>query len=165
MFRKGGIHRAQVVDDNHNSGHSRFVSDLKDKFGYTQQQAAWASSSRDSPAELNKTERVCRIIKNNESRPACRVWYNSTMSPTEVLERLFEPVGDCLTPEVAGRLVNLRAGDEIQNRLDELAVKSSAGSLTPAEHAEYESYVRGMNFIAVLQAKARRLLAGQSSAE
>ena len=80
------------------------------------------------------------------------------MSPTEILEQLFDPVGECLTREVAGRLVKLRANTAVQNRLDELADKNTAGALTAEELAEYDSYVRGMNFIAVLQAKARNVL-------
>lgn len=87
------------------------------------------------------------------------------MSPTEVLEQLFDPVGDCLTPEVASRLVKLRANAKVQDRLDELADKNSAGTLTAGERAEYDSYVRGMNFIGVLQAKARQVLATRPSAE
>jgi hypothetical protein len=46
---------------------------------------------------------------------------------------LLDPVRDCLTPEVAARIVALRA--------------------------EYESLVQAGNLIAVLQAKARAALA------
>jgi hypothetical protein len=85
------------------------------------------------------------------------------MSPAQILEQLFEPVGDCLTPEVARRLVDLRASPTVQDRLDVLADKNSNGSLTKTERDEYESFVRGLNFIAVLQAKARGLLAKHPS--
>ena len=84
------------------------------------------------------------------------------MSPIEALEELFDPVGECLTPEVASKLVALRASPKIQARMDELAEKSNDGTLTVEERALYESYLRGINFIGVLQAKARRVLSGDS---
>lgn len=84
-------------------------------------------------------------------------------SNAAVLDKLFDPLGDCLTPEVARRLVGLRALPDVQARLDELADKCSDGTLSPAEHREYESYVRAVNFIGVLQAKARVLLAADAA--
>ena len=78
---------------------------------------------------------------------------------TPVLDRLLDPLGRCLTPEVARRLVQLRADPEAQARIDELADKCNDGRLSPEERAEYETYVWAGNFIAILQAKARALLA------
>lgn len=77
-----------------------------------------------------------------------------------VLDRLLDPVARCLTPEVARRLVDLRADDEPQARLDELADKANDGELTDAERDEYEAFVRTINFITMLQLKARALLNG-----
>jgi hypothetical protein len=85
--------------------------------------------------------------------------YSGVMVSSEVLEELFNPLGECLTPEVAGRLVALRAPRRVQARIDELADKCSDGTLTPEERVVYESYLRAINFIGVLQAKARRVLA------
>lgn len=85
------------------------------------------------------------------------------MSPTEALEELFEPVGECLTPEVASKIVAVRASPKVQARIDELAEKSSDGTLTPEERSLYELYVRGIHFIGVLQAGARRMLSKGSS--
>ena len=84
------------------------------------------------------------------------------MMPTEVLEELFDPVGECLTPDVASKLVALRAPPRVQARIDELADKCSDGALTPEERSVYESYLRAINFIRVLQAKARRVQAADS---
>ena len=75
-----------------------------------------------------------------------------------MLDRLVEPVVRTLTPEVARALVELRADPELQARMDELAEKCNEGRLTPDEHDEYETSIRFGNFIAILQAKARRLL-------
>jgi hypothetical protein len=85
----------------------------------------------------------------------------SQVQEAMVLDRLLEPVSRCLTPEVARRLVGLRAEPEIQERLDLLADKATEDALTPEERAEYETYVRALDFIAVLQAKARALLADE----
>ncbi len=74
---------------------------------------------------------------------------------TAVLTRFLEPLGRCLTPEVAKEFVNLRADPSVQARLEELADKNTEGALTPEERDEYETYVRAIEFIAVLQAKAR----------
>jgi hypothetical protein len=76
-----------------------------------------------------------------------------------LLDRIVDPVGRILTPKVARALVDLRADPEVQARIDELADKCNEGQLTPEEQAEYEAYVFAIDFIAILQAKARALLA------
>jgi uncharacterized protein YnzC (UPF0291/DUF896 family) len=78
--------------------------------------------------------------------------------PITPLAKLLDPVGRSLTPDVARALVNLRADPAVQERLDELADKSTEGTLTDDERAEYESYIHAIDFISVLQAQARRLL-------
>jgi hypothetical protein len=81
------------------------------------------------------------------------------MATATLLDRIFDPLGEVLTPESARRLVAWRADAETQRRLDELGDKSSEGALTPAEREEYETYVQAIEFIAILQAKARGVLA------
>jgi len=75
------------------------------------------------------------------------------------LDRILDPLSRCLTPEVARHIVKLRADPVLQAQIDLLAEKSTAGTLTPAEREEYETYVAAIDFVAVLQSKARRLLA------
>ena len=84
----------------------------------------------------------------------------STTAPQlpSILDRLLTPVGDCLTPDVARHLVGLCASPEVQARLDALADKSTEGQLSAEERAEYATAVSAIEFISVLQAKARRLL-------
>ena len=77
---------------------------------------------------------------------------------TNTLARLLEPVGRCLTREVATALVNLRADPFVQTRIDELADKCTEGSLSAVEQSEYETYMHAIDFIAVLQAQARSSL-------
>ncbi len=79
------------------------------------------------------------------------------MTTTAVLNELLEPVGRLLTPEIARELVDLRATPSVQARIDELAAKSSEGTLTADERAEYETYAAAGTFIAILQSKARKL--------
>jgi hypothetical protein len=81
-----------------------------------------------------------------------------THGGTDVLDQLLDPVTRCLTPEVAQSLLGLRAPAQAQARIEELAEKCTAGTLTPEEEAEYDAYVWAGNLIAVLQAKARALL-------
>lgn len=75
------------------------------------------------------------------------------------LERYFEPVTSVFTPELAAKIVNLRPDSDVAARLEELAHKAEAGTLTDQEQIEYEDYVDAGDFIALLKAKARRYLA------
>jgi hypothetical protein len=74
------------------------------------------------------------------------------------LDRLLEPFADCLTPEVAARVADMRADDAVQARIDYLAQRANEGLLTPAEADEYDGYLHAIDVIAVLQAKARAQL-------
>ena len=79
------------------------------------------------------------------------------MSPaTAVLDRFLEPV---FSQDVARKLVEFRADAQTQSRVDELARKCNEGVLTPAEKAEYAAFVEDADLIALLQAKARAVLA------
>ena len=77
---------------------------------------------------------------------------------TRTLDRLVDPIVRTLTPEVARALVQLRADPELQARMDELAEKCNEGQLTAEEREEYETSGRFANYLAIIQAKARRLL-------
>jgi hypothetical protein len=85
----------------------------------------------------------------------------SQSSSTSVLDRVLDPFTDCLTPEVADRIVRLRANSETQARVDELADKANEGELSAEEQAEYDKFLEAFHFITVLQAKARTLLQRQ----
>jgi hypothetical protein len=79
------------------------------------------------------------------------------------LTDLLDPLGDCMTPEVARKVVQLRSSADANSRMQLLAGKSTAGTLTDAEREEYDACVSAGTFIAILQAKARRML-GQNGA-
>lgn len=77
----------------------------------------------------------------------------------QVLGRLLSPVSSLLNEEAARKLIGLKADRQTQARVAELADKCNEGSLTSGERAEYEMYVLAGELIAILQAKARLLLA------
>ena len=73
--------------------------------------------------------------------------------------KILDPVVECFTPEVAKRVAELHADPEIQARIEELAEKCNEGMMTPEETVEYDGYIRVMDVVAVLQKKARALIA------
>jgi hypothetical protein len=81
-----------------------------------------------------------------------------------VLDRLLEPVSQCLSLAGAQALLEVRADAVAQARIEELAEKCNAGQLTPEERREYETYVHVGNLIAILQAKARLYLKQHAAA-
>ena len=89
------------------------------------------------------------------------MWYNRRMAEildNSALNRLFEPLAQCFTPDVAQRIADLRADASLQARIDELATKANEGELTSEEDVEYKAYVEGIDIIGILQAKARAML-------
>jgi hypothetical protein len=80
----------------------------------------------------------------------------------QAFEQVLAPLAECLTQESARRLLQLKASPEAQARIDELAEKCNEGTLSADEHAEYEALVWAGSFVAVVQAKARRLLQGRA---
>lgn len=84
-------------------------------------------------------------------------------SANSVVDELLDPVGNWLTLEVAQRLAGLRATPQVQEKLDAFADKSSEGTLTAEEWLEYEASLRAINFISVLQLKARALISRTAS--
>jgi len=75
-----------------------------------------------------------------------------------VLKRLFEPLMPTLTPEAARKLVKYRFDAKSQSRIDKLARKCNDGVFSDEKRREYETYVHSIEFISILQGKARALL-------
>jgi hypothetical protein len=86
-----------------------------------------------------------------------------TIDANPAIDRLLEPVTRCLTPEALQQLVELHADSDLQARLEILADKNTEGLLSAEEREEYETYVRSIHIIGILQAKARKLLSRQSA--
>ena len=64
-----------------------------------------------------------------------------------------------LTVEQAESLIAYQGEPGLRDQIDRLAEKCNEGTLTEEEKADYEGYVRANKFVAILQAKARKLLA------
>jgi hypothetical protein len=71
------------------------------------------------------------------------------------LDRLLEPLVDCLSPEVAAKVADLQTDPAIQDRIDNLADRANEGRLTAEEREEYAGYLHAIDVITVFQAKAR----------
>lgn len=89
---------------------------------------------------------------------------NRTGATTALLGGVMEPLGRCLTAESAREILALRSAEEARRRVAELADKCNAGTLTPEERAEYQLAVSVGEWVALLQAKARRFLADHPTA-
>lgn len=79
------------------------------------------------------------------------------MSAT-LLDRLIDPIADCLTVQAAKKIVSLRADPELQQRIDDLAEKANRGELSVAEQGEYDRYLAAYHVVTLMQARARRVL-------
>ncbi|MEA3211799.1 MAG: hypothetical protein QOE70_4856 [Chthoniobacter sp.] len=81
-----------------------------------------------------------------------------SVSIHETLEGILGAVGDCFDAPSAEALLRLRAPAQLQARIEDLADRCTEGQLSEEEREEYEALVRVGNFIAILQARARRQL-------
>ncbi|MCE5267140.1 MAG: hypothetical protein LLG00_04570 [Planctomycetaceae bacterium] len=77
---------------------------------------------------------------------------------TAAFDRGTDPILDFFSPEQARALVAYRGDVALRARIEELARRNTEDALTEAEQAEYEGYVQANKFVAVLQAKAKKLL-------
>jgi len=87
------------------------------------------------------------------------------MNPTinlSAFDRATNPVFEILSRDQALHIADFHADEELQARIEELANKANEGELSDEELAEYEGYAQANKFIAVLQAKARRMLADKA---
>lgn len=83
---------------------------------------------------------------------------------TDYLSEWLDPVGNALNEEAARRLLELRADDRMQARMDDLADRNTEGVLTPEERLQYERLVVAASLINVLKGKARARLAPKPTA-
>lgn len=71
---------------------------------------------------------------------------------------MVDPIGKLLTPESAKEILEIRADNETQQRVDELADKCNEGHLSVEEQSEYQELVSLFNILTLLQARARSVL-------
>lgn len=89
---------------------------------------------------------------------------NTKGTTATLLGGVMEPLGRCLTAASAREILSLRADDSARSRVEELAGRCASGTLTPEERAEYHLCVEVGDWVALLQAKARRFLADHPAA-
>jgi hypothetical protein len=80
------------------------------------------------------------------------------MSTAPYLDRVLDPVTEAFTPELARRIVELRADPELEAQIAALRHKANEGLLTPEEKAAYEEFVEAVDLISIFQSKARQFL-------
>jgi hypothetical protein len=76
---------------------------------------------------------------------------------------MLEPVARSLNVDAAKKLVRLKADAKVQAHVAKLARKCNEGKLSPEEMADYDRFIAFADVVAILQAKARLLLARESS--
>lgn len=79
-------------------------------------------------------------------------------SENTAFDQGVRPLMQIVLLDKAEAVLNFRPDPALQERIDELATKSTEGELTAQERAEYTGYVRANKFIAILQRQARQCL-------
>ena len=85
------------------------------------------------------------------------------MSTISIPDLMLQPITDCLTPEVAQRIVDARLDPTTQAHIDELASKANRGTLSEEESTQYVEFVEYIDLIGLFKAKARRVVKRQAS--
>lgn len=75
-----------------------------------------------------------------------------------ILRRILDPTKATLSAAAARSILAIELGEEDRQRLRELAAKARAGSLTPEEQTEIETYGRVGSLISILKSNARMSL-------
>ena len=83
---------------------------------------------------------------------------NPPLIDADAFDRGTDPILRFFTMDQARGLVAFRGDPSLQARIEELAAKANEDELDARERAEYEGYIRANKFLAILQAKARKLL-------
>lgn len=77
-----------------------------------------------------------------------------TVLDSASLHKFLVHFTETLTPELATHFSNLASDPEFQLRLNELGAKANDGKLSEDEQREYDTYIEGMDVIALLRAKS-----------
>jgi hypothetical protein len=80
-------------------------------------------------------------------------------SPHDGPDGILDPVADCLTPEVANRILAVRLTPQVQARVDQLAAKANEGVLSADERGEYEDLIEKADMLGIVKSLARQVLA------
>jgi hypothetical protein len=75
-----------------------------------------------------------------------------------LVDRVLGPLTEQLGMESAQKIVSFDIPPDVQERVRALGARSSSGTLTEQERAEYEGYVTVGNVLGLLKSRARLLL-------
>jgi hypothetical protein len=78
-----------------------------------------------------------------------------TSPETMAFDRGVRPLLQLVFPDKAEAMLSFRPDPALQERIEELASKSTQSTLTDAEEAEYKGYARANKFIAILRRQAQ----------
>ena len=79
-----------------------------------------------------------------------------------ILARIIQADERELTPEAARYLLSMKLPASDEDRVNELSAKARAGSLTPTETQELDSYLHIGFLLGIMKSKARRFLKTES---
>jgi len=75
-----------------------------------------------------------------------------------MLEQIADLEAKSISPETARHLLELSFTRSHQEQVDALSQKAREGSLTPAERAGLDEFIRVADLLAILQSRARQAL-------
>ena len=85
------------------------------------------------------------------------------MSAQTAFHRGVSPLLQLLLPGREDAVLAVPTDQPLRERIEELAEKSTEGSLSPEERDEYAGYVRANKFVAVLRREAKKFKSGSAA--
>jgi hypothetical protein len=85
------------------------------------------------------------------------------MSAKNAFNRTVHPILQLLLQGKEDAVLAAEPDQALCDRVEELACKSTEGELTPEERMEYEGYVQGNKFVAILRRALQSMNAGAIS--
>ena len=85
------------------------------------------------------------------------------MSGQTAFQRGVSPLLQLLLPGREDAVLAVQTDQSLRERIEELAEKSTEGSLSPEERDEYAGYVRANKFVAVLRREAKKFKSGSAA--
>ncbi len=85
-----------------------------------------------------------------------------TITEAEILEEILASKKPSLTPEAARSLLSLKFSREATKQIRRLLRKNNQGRITPEERITLQNYLRVGQFLDLLQARTKLLLAQTS---
>jgi len=85
------------------------------------------------------------------------------MSAQTAFQRGVSPLLQLLLPGREDAVLAVQTDRPLRKRIEELAEKSTEGSLSSEERDEYAGYVRANKFVAVLRREAKKFKSGSAA--